>query len=74
MAAKKKNKPFVAFRLDKWQADALAALAAEDMRSRNSLMRAVISDYIRTRMSPEQLALFKPREQPEVEDADLVKG
>lgn len=64
----KKGSTFVAFRLDEWQALALSALAAEDMRSRNSLMRAIISDYIRSRMSTVQQSAFKQETGETVEE------
>ncbi len=59
MKQDKKDKTFVAFRIDPWQAGALSALAEEDNRSRNSLMRAIIADYIKSRLTKEQLTVFR---------------
>ena len=50
---------FVAFRIDEWQAAALKAIADEDQRSRNSLMRSVITTYIKSRMDELQINAFK---------------
>lgn len=55
---------FIAFRMDEWQAAALTAIAKEDQRSRNSLMRVIITDYIKKRLDPVQLDAFQKINDP----------